>query len=69
MVGDDAPQGSGHSNGSEFGEVLFILVETKEVRIGQIRFHASINTSIGNSLEEELQSLVGSGVVLVGEAD
>ena len=26
VVGDDAPQGSGHSNGSELGEVLFVLV-------------------------------------------
>ena len=71
MVGDDAPQGSGYSIGLELREVFFILVETKEVRIGQIRFHTCINTSIENSSEKEPQSfvVVDGGVVLVGEAD
>ena len=34
MVGDDAPHGGGHSNGLELGEVLFILVRTKEIHVG-----------------------------------
>ena len=51
MVGDDTPEGIGHSNGSELAEVCFVLVETEQVCVGKVWPHACINTLIENASE------------------
>ena len=51
MVDDDVSEGSGHSNGLELGEVCFILVETEQVCVGEVRLHVCINTLIENASE------------------
>ena len=51
IVGNDALKGDGYSNGSELGDIHSILVETEQVRIGEVWLHACINTHIENASE------------------